>query len=143
LQIDPEEFRRRYAELSDDGLLAIDRQDLTEVAQQYFDAEVRQRGLHSEQGEEPESTTDEELVPVATFSSEEEANLGRGLLRSAEIPCYLESEMTSSWAGLGGLRLMVPASFFEQAEEVLHAEISDEELLAQAESEDGQDEDQD
>jgi hypothetical protein len=46
LEIDPEEFKRRYAELSDEGLLSIDRTDLIELAQTYYDAEVASRGLH-------------------------------------------------------------------------------------------------
>jgi hypothetical protein len=58
------------------------------------------------------------------------------LLRSADIPAYLESELTSTWTGAGGLRLMVPPSFVEQAEEILGSQISDEELLAQAEAAD-------
>ena len=45
MEIDPDEFRRRYAELSDAGLLSIDRDDLTELAQLYYDAEVARRGL--------------------------------------------------------------------------------------------------
>jgi hypothetical protein len=46
LEIDPEEFKRRYVELSDEGLLSIDRTDLIELAQTYYDAEVASRGLH-------------------------------------------------------------------------------------------------
>jgi len=46
LEIDPEEFKRRYADLSDEGLLSIDRADLIELARTYYDAEVASRGLH-------------------------------------------------------------------------------------------------
>ena len=101
MEIDPEQLRRQYAELSDEGLLSIDRNDLTELAQHYYDAEVAARGLDSESPLETEQP-DEELVLVETFLSAEDANLGRALLRSAEIPAYLENELTSGWTGAGG-----------------------------------------
>jgi Putative prokaryotic signal transducing protein len=133
LQIEPEEFRRQYAELSDEGLLSINRSDLTELARQYYDAEVAQRRLHSDSPDPTETATpDEELVVAETFLSLTEARLGRGLLRSAGIPVYLDNELTSRWTG--GLRLLVPASFLEQAKEILEARISDEDFLAQAEA---------
>jgi hypothetical protein len=134
LEIEPEEVRRRYAELSDEGLLSINREDLTELAQQYYDTEVAERGLHPESPNHVEESADGELVLVDTFLSLEEANLGRALLRSADIPAYLENELTSKWTGAGGLRLMVPTSFLEQAKEILETRISDEDLLAQAEA---------
>lgn len=135
MQIDPEELRQRFADLSDEGLLSIDRADLIELAQQYYDTEVARRGLHTDAAKAAqESPVQEKLVAAATFLSFEEANLGRALLRSAEIPAYLENELTANWTGANGLRLMVPASFLEQAEEILEARISDEELLAQAEA---------
>ncbi|HEV8040430.1 MAG TPA: DUF2007 domain-containing protein [Bryobacteraceae bacterium] len=133
LEIDPEQLRRQYAELSDEGLLSIDRNDLTELAQHCYDAEVASRGFDTESSQEAEQP-DEELVLVETFLSAEDANLGRALLHSAEIPAYLENELSSAWTGAGGLRLMVPTSFLEQAKEVLEARISEEELIAQAEA---------
>jgi hypothetical protein len=138
LEIEPEEVRRHYADLSDEGLLSINRNDLTELAQQYYDAEVRGRGLHHDEStSDVEAVADhEELVVVDTFVSSEEAALGRALLRSAEIPAYLENELTSTWTGIGGLRLMVPRSRFEEAKQILETRISDDELAAQAEAAD-------
>jgi hypothetical protein len=145
LQIEPEEFRRRYAELSDEALLSINRQDLTELARTYFDAEIAQRGLDSVSASaDPQPSPNVDLVPVATFLSVNEAQLGRDLLRAADIPAHLENELTSTWTGAGGLRLLVPASSLEQSEQILGAQISDEELIAQAEAADPIDaEDQD
>ena len=40
MQIDPEEFRRRYAELSDEGLLSVDRDELVDVAMHCYDDEL-------------------------------------------------------------------------------------------------------
>ena len=136
MEIAPETFRQQYEELTDEALLSIDRKDLIEVAQQYYDAEVARRGLNSAQATPVEVDPKAELVPAATFLSFEEANLGRALLRSADIPAYLENELNPSFTGADGLRLMVPLSFLEQAKEILESQVSDEELLAQAEAAD-------
>jgi hypothetical protein len=143
LEIEPEEFRQRYADLSDEGLLSIDRKDLTEFAQQYYDAEVAQRGLHFDSPDPVEAAPDDELVLIETFLSPTEANLARGLLRSADIPAYLDNELTSRWPSAGGLELIVPASFLEQAKTILEAQISEEELVAEAEAADPIEPDQD
>jgi hypothetical protein len=45
MQPDPDYLRQRYSSLSDDALLAIDRSDLIEMAQRYYDAEVKKRKL--------------------------------------------------------------------------------------------------
>jgi hypothetical protein len=134
LEISPDTFRQQYDELSDEALLSIDRKDLIEVAREYYDAEVARRGLQSEEATPEAADAKEALVTVETFLSLEEAGLGRALLRSAEIPAYLENELTSYATGAGGLRLMVPPAYLEQAKEILESEISDEELLAQAEA---------
>jgi hypothetical protein len=58
LRIDPEDFRRHYAMLSDNALLALNRADLIDVAQACYDEEVARRKaarLHEEQSvHEPE-----------------------------------------------------------------------------------------
>ena len=138
LQIDPEEIRQRFEQLSDEGLLSIDRDELIELARQYYDAEVSRRGLQSQdEPTEPEDeSTGDELALLATFDSLEEADLVRALLQSADIPAQLDNEHSSSWTGSGGLRLMVPASLLEQAEGILQSEISEDELIAQAEAAD-------
>lgn len=71
---------------------------------------------------------------MATFLSRTEADLATALLRSANIPANLENEHSSEWTGAGGLRLMVPVSLVEEAEEILASQIPKEELIAQAES---------
>src|SRR5713226_76244 len=45
MQADPEELRRYYSSLPDEALLAIDRNDLVEIAQKYYDAEANRREL--------------------------------------------------------------------------------------------------
>jgi hypothetical protein len=71
---------------------------------------------------------------VATFLSLEEANFARGLLQSADIPCSFENNQAAAWSGIGELRLMVPASAYDRACEILETEISEEDLIAQAEA---------
>lgn len=45
LQPDPKELRRHYASLSDEALLDINRDDLTDVAQRCYDEEVASRNM--------------------------------------------------------------------------------------------------
>ena len=138
MQIDPEECRRYYAFLSDEALLALDREALVDVAKQYYDQELAQRGLFREgdaiQGEV--QGIDEELVPIAIFLYPDEAKLARALLQSSAIFCSLENEHTLSamwtWSfALGEFRLMVPASFAEQAQEILNSTLTEQELGAE------------
>src|ERR1022692_3718082 len=112
MQIDPEELRRHYASLSDEGLWKIDRDELVDVAQQCYDEELAQRGLSLEP---EESATAVEVIEdptlAATFLYPDEALIARTLLRSAGIPSYLDNEYTLSvmwpWSNaLGWLRLM-------------------------------------
>jgi hypothetical protein len=137
LDIDPEEIRRGYAEMSDEGILALDRDDLTDLAQRYYDQEMTRRGLHPEEKKPapaPEPNSGEELVTIDTYLSIEEADMARTLLQSADIPTFLDSELSMGMSGAGGLRLKVPTSFVKQAEEILETQVSDEDLEAQAEA---------
>ena len=45
MQADPEDLRRYYSSLPDEALLDIDRNDLVEMAQKYYDAEASRRKL--------------------------------------------------------------------------------------------------
>lgn len=141
MQIDPEDFKRHYALLTDDALLEVNRDELVDMARTSYDAELAQRNLTLRDLEgavspaEENSDTDSDLQLVGTFLSMEEANLARGLLHSADIPCSLENEHSAAYSGAGALRLMVPAADYERACEILEAEISEDELIAQAEEE--------
>ena len=55
MRIDPEDLRRHYASLSDEGLLDIDRSDLAPVAQGIYDQEISRRGLDHPPEQEPEA----------------------------------------------------------------------------------------
>ena len=138
MQIDPEEFRRYYDSLSDEALIEIDQDELVDVARQCYEEELARRGIAFEA--EPaaasaESATHQNWVLAATYLTAEEANMAHAMLESAAIPARLASNNTSAWSGTGELRLMVPPEFLEEAEIILASEISDEDLIAQAEAE--------
>jgi hypothetical protein len=145
VKVDAEDFRRVYESMNDDALLAVNRDELVEVAQQCYDVEVSRRGLAREEAAGPDASgskapgQDEEMVEVATFTDVDDARMARALLKAAEIPCWLENEdsLAMGWIGtpgFGKFRLSVPPDCLEQAREVLETQISDEELAAQAEA---------
>jgi hypothetical protein len=86
MNVDEDDFRKRYAELSDEGLLSIDREELVDAARRCYDEELARRGLQSEYigGEEPQGVEDE-FVVAATFLFPDEAGVARSLLRSSDI----------------------------------------------------------
>ena len=144
MKIDLEDLRRQYGNLNDDALLGVDRDELTPLAQQVYDAEVASRGLKTAaaEGDEDEEAggpgeLTENLMALCSFADPTEAGVARSLLRQADIPCFLSSDMPlagSVFATLSEVTLYVPAGYEEQANEVLDSEISDEELAAQAEA---------
>jgi hypothetical protein len=141
MNVDPEEFRRQFEELSDEGLLSIDRDELVDRARQHYDQELARRGLQARPPAGVDvAEMDEELVTAATFLFPDEAKVARTLLESASIRCYLCNEHTLSvvwtWAyALGGLRLMVPVSAVDEVREILDTTMPDEELASQDEAE--------
>lgn len=139
MTINTDDFRRHFEILSDDALLATNRDDLVESARQCYDEEVARRNLNQEtESAEPSAMQPvpegDRLVSIGTFMSGEEANLARGLLEDGGIPAILANE--HSGLGMFQLELKVPENFVDQALEILEMEISEEELAAQAEAAD-------
>ena len=134
MDVNLDDLRRHYASLSDDALLAMDPDELTDTARDCLHQELANRGLHEEEtlaaDEAEESHKPPALAEAATFQSYSEGTLARAVLRSAEIPAYLDDQR----AGLGNLKLWVPPEFLEQAQEILDTPLSDDELAAQAEA---------
>jgi pimeloyl-ACP methyl ester carboxylesterase len=94
-----EDFRQHYADLSDGELLSLNRAELTEIARECYDQEMAQRGLKpvpEAEAEESESADEAGPVTVGAFNFADEANLARGILGSAKIPCYVESDYPGS-----------------------------------------------
>jgi hypothetical protein len=137
-----DDFKRLYAEMPDEELRSLSRQELTDLARQCYDAELARRGLQATPAcrtmqpiaavEEPEESAlesedpldeaierqeEEDLAPAALFASREEAKAARALLQSAEIPAFLEDDTLAA----GGFRVLVAASDAAKAREVLRA----------------------
>ena len=66
MQIDLESLRRHYSSLSDEELLALNRDDLIEMAQKCWDKEVGRRGL--DQPQESDAASDDEAGETEAHS---------------------------------------------------------------------------
>ena len=141
-----QDFTEQYRGMSDSELLALERTELNEVARQCYDGELARRGLTLETApppaEEPESlpgdlppdgdvmleqppgeAVEEDLAPAAIYASRNEAQAARGLLQAAAIPAFLENAALGTDGAprnpLGDWRLLVPASYLDEARELL------------------------
>jgi len=74
-----------------------------------------------------EVVKNDEWVLVAEFYSDAKAKTAHALLKSAAIPSFLKGTVTA-------IQLMAPPSYSEQARELLDSQISDEDLIAEAEA---------
>ena len=144
MKFSADDFKRLYAEMPDEELRSLVREELTDVARPCYDAELARRRLPAtpprpalrpvvvaarpqeiapepedppEEAiqEEVERDEEEDLSPAAIFTSREEAKAARAVLQSAAIPAFLEDDTTAG----GGFRLLVAASYVEQAREAL------------------------
>ena len=122
MKLSAEDLRRQYADLSDDALLEVDRQDLVELARTCYDEELARRNLKAASARPDDS---DDFVVAATFASQEEAKAARGLLVGDGIRTQV---------GSGGLTLLVPASLVGDARDLLEAQIPDEQLAEAAAS---------
>jgi hypothetical protein len=123
------DYQNHFELLNDEELLALETDGLSEAARRLLDEELALRGLESGlEGTEPTvqagQATGAGLQLVGTFLSIEEAHLARGLLESGNIPCFLENEHAHLGGGAGGLRLTVPAGFYDQACDILETGLS-------------------
>ena len=138
MPIDPADLRRHYASLTDEALLEIERDELVDAAQHIYDDELAERGIVLEAPADSapaDAAPQEDWVLAASYLTAEEANLAHSMLEGADIPCRLAANNTSAWTGTGEIRLLVPEKMLIEAETILGAPISDEELAAQAEAE--------
>lgn len=77
MRIDPEDLRRHYQSLSDEGLLDINRSDLAPVAQRFYDQEMARRKLdHPPEQEQEEEAYDR---PLPVFRPGEDRDLASEL----------------------------------------------------------------
>src|SRR5215470_4982636 len=120
MRINVDDIRRQYAELSDEALLEVDRNDLVEVARTCYDEEVTRRNLKAV-GPRPDDS--DEFVVAATFVSPEDAKAAHRVLAGDGIRTKLAS---------GGLTVLVPASLLEDARALLDAQVPEEQLAEAA-----------
>ena len=138
MPIDPADLRRHYASLTDEALLEVERDELVDAAQHIYDDELAERGIVLEAPADSapaDAAPQEDWVLAASYLTAEEANLAHSMLEGADIPSRLAANNTSAWTGTGEIRLLVPEKMLIEAETILGAPISDEELAAQAEAE--------
>ena len=144
MSINIEGLKRHVASLSDEALLEVRREDLTEEAQGIYEGELTSRGLAwpaaapAEEEEDPEAAAAAGggLVSLGKYDSLEEGRFARDLLRNEGIPAWFAGELALKKGDsdpLAALELLTQAAFLEQAQLLLSSEISDEELARQAE----------
>jgi hypothetical protein len=144
MKFSAEDFRRLYAEMPDEELRSLVRDELSEVARPRYDEELKRRGLQARppqrairpvaaaaqpretapEAEEPpevaipeevEREEEEDLAAAALFKSRAEAKGARAVVQSAAIPAFLEDDTAAG----GGFRVLVAASYVDQAREAL------------------------
>ena len=89
MRIDPEDLRRHYESLSSEELIALDREELTELAQGLYDGELARRGLTP--GREPGSLAvpGDDAAPWGTPDVAEDAE-GELDIDAAPPPDWIE-----------------------------------------------------
>jgi Putative prokaryotic signal transducing protein len=129
-----DELAQTYRSASDNELLdlALAYDSLTDVAQNALRVEFERRGLEPPEIQEiPEAPPTAEYQQLATIQQYREladAQVAKGALESAGIPCYLRDEnalrMQWVWSNLlGGVRLQVNEQDRDAARDVLSQPI--------------------
>jgi hypothetical protein len=114
MKITTEELQRIYGNMSDEELLSLDRDDLTDVARNLHGEELQRRGLNLD-AEVEEIAAEEPRTSLGSFQSLDEARTTESMLDSAGIPVHLENDTMRG----RGFQVMVPASMVEDARQVL------------------------
>jgi hypothetical protein len=156
LQIDLEELRRHYSLLSDEALVALNRDELIEAAQKCYEEELERRGLNEVQESDlvPEEqgyagTFDETGVDpdwlqdgacVCSFVSQpggsaaSDADNAREALQNAGVPCDVSvAEVAAATGGQQAqheYRVMVPAALNLKATSILDLQFFNPQLEA-------------
>jgi len=145
VQVHPEKLRRHYASLSDEALLAVDRTELTEDGEMYYDEELADRGLlpdadGSPAGNSPEPDWLEDAFCVCSFAafpgvhSAPNAAKACEALKAAGIPCHISTisreDVHETGAPQREYRVMVPGGRNLEATSVLDEKIFNPEIEA-------------
>ncbi len=151
VEIHPEQIRRHYASLSDDALLELDPDDLTEIGRQYYEVEMASRRLRGASLADPAATrpvfSEDDLdsdwakdevcafaqpVRPGTDSAGDAATVMEALEKS-HIPCRIAQEHVESRpsSGYDEYRVMVPARYALEASSILDRDIFNANLEAE------------
>ncbi len=139
------DLKRHYASLSDEALRAVERSDLTPIAQTCYDEELAQREIAPGQGKgadgEDEPDWIEDSVCACSFdsfpgnNSAPDLEEARNILESVEIPCYVRVKPVNESGGGPQphllLELLVPGGFNLSATSVLDKEFFNPRLEAE------------
>ena len=145
MQITLESLRQLYQSLSDEELLAVERNELTEAAQKCFDAEVEKRGLAEVQESDEEALQGtiftagvepdwmEDAACACSFTSHpggsaaSDADKAQAALQGAGIPCHISAMEVEPPPGDAPVqheyRVMVPGGLNLEAASTLDKEV--------------------
>lgn len=141
MKITPDELKQAYAKMSDEELLSMKGQDLTDVARQCYEEEVRRRGVEAldHSAAATAAAPGEEggaWVSAGTFRFIDEAQIVLALLQSAGVPSELDNDSGDLlWLGTAAYttsRVLVPEQFLEDAHALIESRAAEEEMAAQA-----------
>jgi Protein of unknown function DUF104 len=135
MKITSEELKASYRRMPDDELLALDQRELTEMARRCYGEELLRRGLERKpEGANAGAAEEDPLVIVEDCNSAEEAWEIQSALESANIPARVGDP--NPGAGqfpimeMGHFPVAVPASFAQQARQLLNAQAPDAIIVA-------------
>ncbi len=138
-------LRKHLTHLTDDAILEVNPDDLTEEAKAVYDEELASRNLSWPSTETPDESiiaagfpdpADGELVHIATYETFAEARFAVTLLRQEEIPVWVAGATKPGMAMIdpnAPIDLVTHAEHLEAAQLLLNSEISDEDLARLAE----------
>jgi len=148
LQINLNDLRDHYQSLTDEELLEIERDDLTEAARNCYDGELARRGLAADQASAPEADSEQEpensdagadedwladaavacsYTSVPGSNAASDADHARDVLQAAGIPCQISvlepGPNNADGPQFPEFRVMVPGALNLKATSVLDKEI--------------------
>jgi hypothetical protein len=138
MKITADDLSRSYRAMSDEQLLAMDQDELTDIARKTLEAEMERRGLTHRDPAAPPSPVEIDVDPNAwasagMFQYLDQARVYLPVLEDAGIPAEIEENADVLWVGstaLPAVRLLVPESMLEDAQAAIEDHASREELIA-------------
>jgi hypothetical protein len=140
MKISADELKQSYRSMSDVELLDLDRDDLTEVAQNCLDQELQRRGLsRGQDGTALSAAVDDSegrWMSAGVFHTADEAQIVRGLLESNGIPARVFQDPGGIlWRGSSPIQttgVLVPEAMSDEAHGLIEAHLTEQELSARS-----------